>query len=415
MNQGGPGIEITRRAPYSGVEERTAILARTWQRRPGVWIGAAGVVALILYFSFAGRSRSQPADAAQAAAKQLVPVAATAAKLGNLNLYISAIGTVESFNTATVKTRVDGQIVRILFKEGQLVHAGDLLAEIDPRPYQVQLTQAEGQMARDLANLNNAKVLFQRDQELYAQNVIARQDLDNQQALVGQYAGTVKNDQGLIDSAKLNLAYSKITAPISGRAGLRLVDVGNIVHATDPTGLLVITQFQPISLIFSVPEDDLPRIAAATRANSQLPVDAYNRDFRNKLATGFLLTTDNQIDQTTGTIKLKAQFANDDSSLFPNQFVNAKLLVDTRKNAVIVPAAAVQRSSQGTFVYVVMSDKTVAMRPVKVGATQGELIALDSGVKPGELVVTDGVDKLRQGSKVRVQLAANPVVAGATQ
>jgi len=277
------------------------------------------------------------------------------------------------------------------------------------------LTQAEGQMARDRASLNNAKILYQRDQELYAQNVIARQDLDNQQAQVGQFAGTVKNDQGLIDSSKLNLAYANITAPISGRVGLRLLDIGNIVHATDQTGLLVITQFQPISVIFSVPEDDLPRIEAATRAIAEPPVEVYDRDLKHKLATGFLLTTDNQIDQTTGTIKLKAQFDNNDSSLFPNQFVNAKLLVDTRKDAVIVPAAAVQRSSQGTFIYVVIPNQTVVMRPVKIGAAQGDLAALDSGLKPGELVVTDGVDKLRQGSKVRVQLAANPVVAGATQ
>lgn len=414
MNQSGPGTELTEPAQFSG-EQRANVHPRAILLSPRTWIAAACLLAVVLYFAFANRSRNPSADATAAAAHQAVPVMAAAAKRGDLDLYLSAIGTVTSFNTVAMKTRVDGQIDKILFTEGQMVHAGDQLAEIDPRPFKVQLTQAEGQMARDRANLVNAQTLYQRDKELFAQNVIARQDLDNQQAQVGQFEGAVESDQGAIDSAKLNLTYTKITAPISGRVGLRLVDLGNVVHANDPNGMLVITQLQPISVIFSVPEDDLPRIAAAIRTRGQLPVDVYDRDFKIKLATGFLATTDNQIDQSTGTIKLKAQFANENSALFPNQFVNAKLLVDTSTNVVIVPAAAVQRSSQSAFVYVVQSNQTVAMRPVRVGAAQGDLTALDSGVQPGELVVTDGVDKLRQGSKVTVQLAANPVKPGATQ
>jgi multidrug efflux system membrane fusion protein len=415
LNQSDPGTELTRYSRRIG-DDQVNLHSRAILRRPGIWVAAACLLAIVIYFVFASRSRNASAKATgTATARQAVPVAATAAKLGDLNLYVSAIGTVTSFNTVTMKTRVDGQIDKILFKEGQMVNTGDQLAEIDPRPFQVQLTQAEGQMARDRASLVNARTLYARDKVLYAQDVIARQELDNQRAQVGQFEGTVENDQGIIDSAKLNLIYTKITAPISGRVGLRLVDLGNMVHTTDPNGLLVITQLQPIAVIFSVPEDDLQRIMAAMRNTSQLPVDVYDRDFKVKLGTGFLLTTDNQIDQTTGTIKLKAQFANEDKTMFPNQFVNTKLLVDKTKNTVIVPAPAVQRSSQGTFVYVVQSNQTVAMRPVKIEATQGERAALDSGVKPGELVVTDGMDKLRQGSKVAVQLAGNPITADAIQ
>jgi multidrug efflux system membrane fusion protein len=414
LNPHSPANELTGPARFSREDLAPSLKARV--RRPGVWIAAGCILLLVLYFVFAKRSRNASPDAAIQAAHQAVPVTAAAAKRGDLNLYISAIGTVIPFNTVTIKSRVDGAIDKILFTEGQTVHAGDQLFEIDPRPYEVQLTQARGQMARDQANLANARTLYERDKVLFAQNVIARQDLDNQRAQVGQFEGTVKNDQGLIDAALLNLAYTKITAPITGRVGLRLVDLGNIVHATDPNGLLVLTQLQPIAAVFSVPEDELPRITVAIQnAPTPLQVDLYDRDFKFKLAAGFLLTTDNQIDQSTGTIKLKAQLANIDNLLFPNQFVNVKLLVETLKSSLIVPAAAVQRSSQGSYVYVVQADQTVAMRPVKVGASQNELVALDSGVQAGELVVIDGVDKLRQGSKVTVQMAANPVKPGATQ
>ncbi len=343
-----------------------------------------------------------------------MPVAAAPAKAGDLNRYVTAIGTVTAFNTVTVKSRVDGQLIKVAFKEGQLVHEGDLLAEIDPRPFQVQLAQAAGQLARDRASQINAKITLERDRALYADNVIARQDLDNQESSVGQYDGAIITDKANIDSAKLQLTYCRITAPLTGRIGLRLVDQGNIVHAADTQGLAVITQLQPIAVLFSIPEDDLPLVLTGMKSG-KLPVEAYDRDLKTKLATGSLLTLDNQIDQNTGTIRLKAVFSNEDDSLFPNQFVNAKLLVGTMRGVVLVPTAAVQRSSQGTFIYVVQPDQTVQMRNVTVSATQGELAAIASGLKPGELAVTDGVDKLRQGAKVNVQLAANPVIPGATQ
>lgn len=385
-------------------------------RRWWFWLGAA-VVVLILYRLVAGfgHERGQSSESVAAIRSQSVPVAAAAAKRGDLNLYLTEIGTVTPFKTVTVHTRVDGELVKVLFKEGQMVKEGDLLAEIDPRPFEVQLTQAEGQMARDRASLDNARSQLARYKELYAQNIVARQDLDNQQSLAGQSQGAVKNDQGLIDSAKLNLTYAKIIAPISGRVGLRLVDPGNIVHAADAQGLMVITQLQPIAVIFSIPEDDLPRVTDAIKATPNLPVDVYDRGLKKVLATGTLLTLDNQIDQSTGTVKLKASFPNEDNALFPNQFVNAKLLVETKHDAVLIPAAGVQRSSQGSYVYMVKSDQTVEMRNITVSAAQGGIAAIATGLNPGELVVVDGTDKLRQGSKVSVQLAANPVSSGATQ
>lgn len=373
-----------------------------------LWLVVLAVAVVGLYFFIA---RSRPDSSTQAppdAVHTIVPVAAAPAKLGDMNQYISAIGTVTAYNTVTVKSRVDGQLDKVNFTEGQLVKAGDLLAEIDPRPYQVQLTQAEGTLAKDLASLENAKILLARDQELYNQKVLARQDLDNQQAAVGQYAGSIQSDKGAVDNAKLQLVYSRITSPITGRVGLRLVDAGNIIHATDATGLAVITQLQPIAVDFGIPADDLPRLQNAMKANSRLPVDAYNRDFKHQLAAGTLLTTDNQIDQSTGTIKLKASFPNQDNALFPNQFVNAKLLVNTLHNAILIPAAGLQRSQQGLFVYVVKPDQTVEMRSVTVGATQGDVIAIATGLAAGDLVVTDGVDKLQQGSHVNVQTAAAP-------
>jgi len=385
---------------------------RTWldkaMQRWRLWLVVLAVAVVGLYL-FIGRSGPDSStQALPGVSHTIVPVAAVPAKVGDLNQYISAIGTVTAYNTVTIKSRVDGALDKVNFTEGQLVKAGDLLAEIDPRPYQVQLEQAEGTLAKDVASLQNAKVTFARDQELFRQNALARQDLDNQETAVGQYAGSIQSDKGAVDNAKLQLTYSRITSPITGRVGLRLVDVGNIIHATDTTGLAVITQLQPIAVDFSIPEDDLPSLETAMKADPQLPVAAYDRDFKHQLAAGKLLTTDNQIDQTTGTIKLKASFPNADNVLFPNQFVNAKLLVSTIHNAILIPAAGLQRSQQGSFVYVVKPDQTVEMRPLTVGATQGDVAAIDKGLAAGDLVVTDGVDKLQQGSHVSVQTAAMP-------
>ncbi len=337
-------------------------------------------------------------------AGRAIPVVAAMSRQGDMPVYLNGLGSVTAFNTVTVRSRVDGQIMKIAFTEGQLVKEGDLLVEIDPRPFQVMLEQAEGQKARDVALLQNALVDRERYKVLFSQEAIPKQQLDTQLATVAQYEATIKSDQAAIDNAKLQLVYCKITSPLTGRIGLRLVDQGNIVHASDSNGLVVITQLQPIAVLFNIAEDSLPAVRKKMQGGT-LRVDAYDRDLKKKLAQGKLLTIDNQIDQSTGTVRFKGQFENEDSSLFPNQFVNARLLLDTRHNAVVIPTAAIQRSPQSTFVYVVKPDNTAEVRNIVTTLTEGDEAAVDSGLEPGETVVIDGVDKLQQGTKVSVRMA----------
>jgi multidrug efflux system membrane fusion protein len=384
-------------------------------------LAAAGAAGYRYYWQpahAAGTKAGVPAEAAPTK-KGLgaVPVVSAPVRRGDFAIYLTGLGSVTAYNTVTIRTRVDGELIHVAFQEGQIVHKGDLLAEIDPRPYEAQLIQAEGQLAqaqgqlaRDQAALENARADQRRYDALSSQGVISRQQSDTQTATVHQAEGAIKADegairadQGAIDTIKLNLVYCRILSKLDGRIGLRLVDQGNIVHAADANGMATITQLQPITALFNLAQDYLPGILKKWYAGQTLPVEAWDRDLKHRIATGKLLTVDNAIDPGTGTARFKAEFANQDNALFPNQFVNARLLIETRRGAVIVPAAAVQHSPDSSFVYVVKDNKTVEMRSVTPGPVQGDDALIENGLAPGEIVVVDGVDKLQQGTRVEAR------------
>jgi multidrug efflux system membrane fusion protein len=365
-----------------------------------MWLTAVCLLAAGLYFYF---TKAPDGSAKPGPNVRTIPVVTAPARKGDIRIYLSGLGSVTPLNVVTVKSRVDGQLMKVLFREGQIVKSGDVLAEIDPRPFEIQLTQAEGQMARDQALLKNAVLDLKRYQVLFEQDSVPKQQLDTQEALMRQYEGAIKVDQGQIDNARLQLVYCRITAPIGGRVGLRVVDPGNIIHASDPNGLIVITQLQPITIIFSIPEDSLPEVLRKLKGGQRIPVEAFNREQNQKIASGYLLTVDNQIDPATGTVRLKAMFSNEENELFPNQFVNARLLLNTKQGTTIVSQAAIQRSPKGAFVYVVKADKTVEVRPVIAGPSEGDDISIEEGLSSGETVVVEGADRLREGSKVELQ------------
>jgi len=320
----------------------------------------------------------------------------------NVPVYISALGSVTPLDSVTIKTQVSGQLTQVLFREGQTVKTSDLLIEIDSRPYEAQLTQYEGQLARDKAILANARLDLERYRKLSKQDAVSKQTLDTQTSLVKQYEGTVKSDQGQVANARVNLSYCRITSPINGRVGLRLVDPGNFVQPSDPSGLIVINTIRPITVVFSIPEDSVPQVMKAINSGKTLMAEAYDRAQSKLLTTGTLLTIDNQIDPTTGMVKLKAQFQNDDDILFPNQFVNIRLLVDQLSNVTTIPTAAIQHGVHGSFVYVVNADHIATIKPVVVGVTTGDNTVVTSGIAPGQFVVIEGTDKLTDGIEVAI-------------
>jgi multidrug efflux system membrane fusion protein len=342
----------------------------------------------------------------------VVPVSVATVVTKDVPIWLEGLGTATPIATVNVKTLVDGRLDAVAFKEGQLVHKGDLLAQVDPRPFQIALHNAEAALARDSAQLREARLNLERYRTLRAQSLVAQQQVDDQQALADQYEATTQSDQASVDSAKLNIDYAHITSPIDGVTGVRLVDPGNIVHASDQSYMVVITQLDPMAVLFNLPEDDLPRVQKGLAAG-KIPVEAYSRDGQTKLGTGQLALIDNEVNQATATIRLKALFANADRSLWPNEFVKARLLLDTRKGAIVVPATAVQRGPNGTYAYVVGSDDTVATRPVEVASTQGEEAIIGKGLAASERVVTDGQNQLRPGAKVQPRTPdAKPATQG---
>ena len=440
---------VTEERPKQEIPRDNTRLDSNVPRRKGrgwVWLIILAALAYGIWH-YRGIFSSTPADTTttgsgrggRGGAGGAVPVAVATATKGDIPVYLRAPGTVAAFNTVTVHSRVDGQLMSVAFKEGQFVREGEVLAEIDPRPFQVQLEQAEGQLAHDQALLKDAQLNAERYTKLYNEGVLSQQQANTQQATAAQYIGMIKTDQGMIDSAKLNITYCRIISPISGRIGLRLVDAGNIVHAADTNGLVVITQLQPISVLFSLPQDDLMSVNRQVLAGTQLSVDAYDRDTVTKLASGKVTTVDNQIDQTTDTYKVKSVFSNENNALFPNQFVYIRLLEGSKTGLTIVPPAAIQRGPQGTFVYVVTNappppagtpapapaagangansapagpGKIVNLRQVTVAITEGDQAGINSGLQPGEVVVIDGMDKLQDGTKVDAHAPAQSSSTG---
>jgi membrane fusion protein, multidrug efflux system len=381
-------------------EEKPEHTARSRARTALLLVGGLVLAGVGYRMWLSPRSAASDTEQAAKPAARPVPVVTEPARTGDIPVYIDGLGAVTPLATVTVRSRVDGQLMAVHFQEGQYVHAGDLLAEIDPRPFQVQLQQAQGQLAKDEALLANALVDLERYRKLWATDSIPKQQLDTQEALVRQDKAALESDKGAVDAAKLQLTYSRITAPVSGRLGLRLVDAGNMVHATDAGGLVTITQIRPIAVVFSVPEDDLPMLMPRMRNGDPPEVEAYDRDGSRRIASGTVLTGDNQIDPATGTVKVKAQFPNEDDALFPNQFVNARLLLDTKRNVTLVPGVAVRRGTKGSYVYVVGPKQTVEARPVRVGVSEGNETSIVEGISPGDIVVTDGADSLRDGMTV---------------
>ncbi len=386
--------------------------ARRLRLTPFVWLLAVvAIVAAVVWLAPRGGEQTKTGGRVQSAGP--VPIAAAPVEKGDMPVTLTGLGTVTPLATVTVKTQISGYLTEVAFKEGQMVKRGDFLAQIDPRPYQVALEQAEGQLAKDQALLKNAQLDLQRYNTLVAQNSIAKQTRDTQSSLVAQYQAAIISDKAAIDAQKLNLVYCHIVSPVTGRVGLRQVDAGNYVQTSDPNGIVVVTQLEPISVIFTLPEDDLRQVLRQWRTGAALPATAYDRTGATELATGKLDTIDNQIDTTTGTVKLRAMFDNRPEILFPNQFVNIRLLVETLRDASIAPSAAIQRGAPGTFVYLVKPDHTVAVQKVKLGPTDGQRVVIQSGLEPGQSVVIDGADRLRDGAKVALA-GADGAAAGQT-
>lgn len=378
----------------------------------GIGFGLAVVAGAGWYISQSGSAPPARPGAGRFAAGAAVPVGVATASKGDIPIVLRALGTVTPIQTVNVKTQITGQLTEVHFKEGQMVKQGDLLAQVDPRPYDVALQQAIGQQQRDEALLKNAQMDLERYRKLVQQDSIARQQYDTQISLVRQYEAALVIDQAQVDAARLNVAYTKIVAPLTGKIGLRMVDKGNYVTMGDASSICVIIQVQPISVLFTIPEDSLPLVRQRLKTGETLEVRVLDRSQKNELAVGRLDTTDNVIDLTTGTVKLRAIFDNADESLFPNQFVNVRLLADTVKDAVVVPVAAIQRGQPGTFVYLAKADDTVEIRVVELGATDGAKVAILKGLKVGDQVVIDGVDRLRDGAKIRKPMPAPRASAG---